>query len=180
MNPNPIQQFESPWPMRLKALKKGEVLLIGKDELPYRKVKALVANMNYRNRGDFLFSYEGAADTDTIITCMFRSRDAVTGDGRLAANKRKKRSDAGSKRPKTVPTVADLPAEVYQPAIALIEATYINGNVKTYRAHDKADYDGIMESTAGDMTIVQVQTFVLTHTKKREYSWKDETAPTKG
>jgi hypothetical protein len=180
-NPVPNINFNSPWPGRLKALKKDESILISKDELSNLQVRALVSNMNYRWKGELLFSAMGTPDTDTIVTCLFKGRNVVDDRRKVKSSKSVKKPAPPTPAPKTTPAVSDASSKAtHYPAIALIEATLADGNVRTYRAIDKDDYDNIMAGTANDTTIVQIQTFVLTHTKKRDYSWKDETSPLKG
>jgi phosphoribosyl-ATP pyrophosphohydrolase len=180
-NHDPVKQFNSPWPAKLKALPAKGVLLIEKTELTYQQVMALVGNMNYRHKGKMLFRVDGSPDTDSIVTCLFHGR-GVALDGRKREAKVTKKMLKLEKHPKQTATSSAVMRAVasHTQAIAIIEALYGDGSVETFRAADKEDYDRIMAETAQNMMIVQVQTFALTHTKKRDYSWKDETSPLKG
>jgi hypothetical protein len=186
-NVKPRINYDSPWPTKLKALKQNDVLLIEKNELSYKQVQSLVSNMNYRWKGKLLFRVDGNADTDSLVTCMHRGHHIVK-DRRIYGNKKYPAKIAKIKSHKVSATTSTVIAAqreavrqgTHTPAMAIIEALHGDGSVTVLRAADRAEYDKHMEETAHNMMIVEVKTYILTHTKKRDFSWKDETAATKG
>lgn len=178
-NPAPNINFNSPWPGRLKALKKDESLLISKSELSYLQARALVTNMNYRWKGELLFSAMGANDTDTIVTCLFKGRNVV--DDRRKIIGHKKRSAPKKAASKLVVTEPAAVAETVTPTntLAIIETLHSDGHTQLLRAASTEHYERIMAETAQNTAIVQIKIFALTHTRKRDFSWKDETSPLK-
>lgn len=177
---NPRIDFNSPWPARLRALAAKDTLLISKEELTYQQVVSLVSNMNYRHKGKLIYRVDGHPDTDSIVTCLFHGhgvfKDGRTREARKFQKKERLQPAAG---PATSSPVLRAAAE-YTPAVAIVELLYGDGSITTLRAVDREDYDRLMSEAANNMLVVQVKVFALTHTKRRDFSWKDETAPING
>jgi len=173
-NYNPVKQFASDWPDKLRSLKVNETLYVSGEQLSIKQVRSLVANMNTRLKGDALYKSTSEQSTGgSVIVCVFRKKGAAL-KKRLPSRRVKSvtpvepitKPKTRKKREKLMPK----PME----AFAIVECVYVNGGAQSMRAADQGELEALLERCRSNEQVTEITTFQRTGVLHKQVQWTVE------